>query len=273
MEINNLIIKDLIDIMKKFKQPRRTKIINIEDIEEISKTQLIEEYNTVCYLSKEGYFKKVPATSLRGSATNKLKDEDEIIYTTESSNKSTILLFSNKGICYKLYQHEIEDQKPSNLGLYLPQQLQLDKDEKIISMISTRKYIGHLIICFNNGKIAKVEMLSFKTKTMRSKLDNALSLESPMINMFIINDDTNLLLKSSIDKILVSNTSFINSKASKNTNGSQIQKQKKNSITDLCVPLSQIDLEQIEDIEYYKSQSGKGIGSFKKKTDKIELIK
>lgn len=270
-KINNIIIKELQRIKDTYGKSRKTEIIYPEDIQQISETQLIEEYNTVCYLTKEGYFKKVPSTSLRGSSTNKLKEGDELIYTVESSNKSTVLVFSNKGVCYKLYQHEIDDCKPGNLGLYLPQHLQLDRDEQIISMVSTRKYIGYLIVAFNNGKIAKIDMSSFKTKTMRSKLENSLNLESPMINMFVIEKNIDILLKSSIDKILISNTSFINSKASKNTSGNQIQKQKNDSITELCVPLVQI--EGIEDTNYYRTDTGKGIGNFKKKTDNITLIK
>ncbi|HDK7176510.1 TPA: DNA gyrase subunit A [Clostridium botulinum] len=262
--INNIIISQLKEVKKNYGKPRQTKIIYEDEIKEIDEIQMIEEYSTYCILTKDNYLKKLK----KKSDSIKLKDGDEIISEMYSSNKSTLLLFSNKGICYKIYEYEIDECRPSNLGEYLPQLLQLDKDEKIISMVSTLTYKGYLINCFESGKIAKIDLSSFETKTKRSKLENAINLESNLINQFIIEKDIDILCKSTIEKILIINTLDINSKGSKSTKGVNVLKSKNNSVMDMCAPLSIIDIEQITNMEYYKGRPN-SVGVFLKKSDKI----
>ncbi|EQB4340401.1 DNA gyrase subunit A [Clostridium botulinum] len=262
--INNIIISQLQEAKQKYGQLRKTEIIYEDDIQEIDEDDLIEEYSTYCILTKENYLKKLK----KKSDNVRLKDKDKIISEMYSTNKSTLLLFSNKGICYKIYQHELDECKPSNLGEYLPQLLQLNKNEKIVSMISTLDYKGYMINCFDNGKIAKVDLSSFKTKTKRSKLENAYNLDSKLINQFTIEKDMDILCKSSIDKVLIVNTSDINSKESKNTKGVNILKAKKDSTMELCIPLDNIDTKQLEDINYYKGKPN-AVGTFLRKTDRI----
>ncbi|EQC1535630.1 DNA gyrase subunit A [Clostridium botulinum] len=262
--LNSTIIKQLGDVKNKYGQPRKTEIIYEDDIQEINESDLIEEYSTYCLLTKEGYLKKLK----KKTDSVRLRDNDKIISEIYSTNKSTLLLFSSTGVCYKIYENELNECKPSNLGEYLPQLLKLDKDEKIISMISTLDYKGYMINCFDNGKIAKVDLSSFKTKTKRSKLENAYNLDSKLINQFTIEKDMDILCKSSIDKVLIVNTSDINSKESKNTKGVNILKAKKDSTMKLCIPLDNIDTKQLEDINYYKGKPN-AVGTFLRKTDKI----
>lgn len=268
-KINSIIIDDLKDVIKKFKQPRRTEILYEHEIDEISTDQLIEDYNTRLILTHENYLKKIPATSMRGSANIKLKEGDTIITELDSTNKSDILLFSNKQVCYKLYAWQLEDTKPSNLGIYLPQELQLDNDEKIIQIVSTTDYQGYLVFAFTNGKISKIDLSSYSTKTQRSKLLNAYANESELINMFYIKEDIDILCKSSINKVLITNTSLINPKSSKNSQGNMILKSKNDSYMDMCAPLDNI--QGVEDTEYYRGKTN-AVGSYLKKTDNISTI-
>lgn len=269
-KINDIIIQQLQEVKSKYGKPRMTEILYEHEIDEISTDQLIEDYNTKLILTQENYLKKIPATSMRGSANIKLKEGDTITSELDSTNKSDILLFSNKQVCYKLYAWQLEDTKPSNLGIYLPQELQLDSDEKIIQIISTTDYQGYLVFAFTNGKIAKIDLSSYSTKTQRSKLLNAYANESELINMFYIKENIDILCKSSINKVLITNTSLINSKSSKNSQGNMTLKSKNDSYMDMCVPINNI--QGIEDIEYYRGKTN-AVGSYLKKTDSISMIK
>lgn len=267
--IKKIIISQLEDVKKKYKKPRMTEIIYEDNVVDVAIDQLIEDYNTKLMLTQENYLKKIPSTSMRGSANIKLKEGDTIITELDSTNKSDILLFSNKQVCYKLYAWQLEDTKPSNLGIYLPQELQLDSDEKIIQIISTTDYQGYLVFAFANGKIAKIDLSSYSTKTQRSKLLNAYANESELINMFYIKEDIDILCKSSINKVLITNTSLINPKSSKNSQGNMTLKSKNDSYMDMCVPIDNI--QGIEDMEYYKGKTN-AVGSYLKKTDSISMI-
>ena len=269
--IMNIILQEIKSIADTYGQPRKTEIIYEDSLSEISEEQLIESYNTVVQLTSEGYFKKIPATSMRGNTTNKLKDGDKIIYEEPSTNKSTILIFTSLGNCYKLYQYQINDVKTSQLGLYLPQELDLDNNEKIVGIINAGEdYQGNIIEIFENGNIAKIPVKSFETSTMRNQLKNSLCLKSNLIKMFKTNEDIDIILKSNINKVLITNTSIISAKGTKNAQGISIMKSKKGSKVEFVELVNNINDTKI-DISFYKNESGKGIGVYLKKNDIIEL--
>ena len=90
LKIRAFIIKELTEIKKKYGQPRRTQIINADEIEEIEIEDTVENYNCRVVLTKEGYFKKITHQSLRGADEQKLKDGDSIAYAFDTDNLSLI---------------------------------------------------------------------------------------------------------------------------------------------------------------------------------------
>jgi DNA gyrase/topoisomerase IV subunit A len=208
---------------------------------------------------------------MRGTTNNKLKDGDSIIFEEPSTNKSTALIFTNLGNCYKLYLYQLDDVKPSTMGLYLPQELKLEDNESIIGIINVgENYEGNIIEVFENGNIAKTPVKSFETANMRSQLKNAICIKSPLVKMFKLNtnEGTDIILQSSINKILISNTSLIPAKDSKSSQGNNIMKPKKDSKVIFAETLDNIDISKIENVDYYKN-NGRGVGTFLKKNDEI----
>ena len=205
-KIKRLIIQQLREIARKYGQPRRTEIIGEEHIEEITNEHLIEDYNLKLFLTEHNYLKKVPLTSLRTNPEHKLKEEDRIIQEVETHNKADLLLFSNKHTVYKLKIYDINDCKASSLGEYLTNLLELAADEKIIYLVATDDYRGYLLFAFENGKIAKVDLAGYATKTNRRKLANAYSDLAPLVRMMYLEADLELVAFSSINKVLIFNT-------------------------------------------------------------------
>ena len=218
-KLMNIIMSDLEYINKTYKSPRRTKII--DDIADTIEDILIEDYNLNIVLSKEGYMKKVKLTSLRGASEYKFKDGDTLLSVRQTSNKNDLLIFTNKQNCYKLKIHEIQDHKPSVLGLYLPSHLQLDEDEYIVDVIPT-DYTEEILIAYANGKVARVPLSSYKTKTNRAKLSNATHTER--IAGIHIYEDTKYILATIDNKALIFNAKDIPLKSSRNTQGITVMK-------------------------------------------------
>jgi len=268
-EINKIIIEDLERIKKTYGIPRKTQIIYDDLTEDVSEDILIEDYNIRYYLTNDGYLKKIPLTSLRGVSEQKLKENDFVLQELDTLNKSDLILFSNKQVAYKLKSHELPDTKISNQGEYLANLINLDKDEKIIYAISTTDYKGNILIAFKNGKIAKIDLSSYLTKTNRSKLINAYSADSEMVNIMYLEKDIDLLCKSSIGKILIINTDQIAVKSSKMSIGVSVLKSKSESYMDLCVDLDKV--EGLEVVDYYKGNVN-SIGNYLKKSDSIEIV-
>lgn len=246
-----IICEELSDISKTYGVDRRSKIIDEDEVEHITEEKLIEDYNVRLFLTREGYIKKIPLVSLRSSGEQKLKEEDAIMMEFETRNKAELLLFSNKAVVYKMKVHELPDSKASMLGDYLPNILDMESDERIIYMHATDDFAGHMLFAFENGKVAKIPLASYATKLNRKKLTKAYSQISMLVSMHYIAEDQDFAALSSIDKLLVFNTSGINPKATRDSQGVQVLRSKKGSTLVGFKPLSELDL---KDPEYYRAK-------------------
>jgi DNA gyrase subunit A len=263
-KIKKIIIKQLNEVAKKYGRPRRTEIIQEEHIEEITIEHLIEDYNLKLFLTEQNYIKKIPLVSLRAASEQKLKDDDYIIQELETHNKADLLLFSNKHTVYKLRIYDIGDCKASTLGEFLTNILELDDDEKIIYITATDDYKGYMLFSFENGKIAKIDLSSYATKTNRKKLANAYSDKSKLINAMYLENDVELAAFSNISKVLIFDTSNINPKATRNSQGVQVLKSKKGSI---MAAVKTIEDSGIVDLDYYRTKNIPAVGYYLKEED------
>lgn len=264
-----IITADLRRVAKKYGKGRKTDIIYEDEIKQVQEEDFIEDYPVTLFLTKENYLKKITQVSLqasmRVSAEHKLRENDEIIQTVETSNKTELLMFSDKQNVYKIKCHDIPECKTSNIGEYLNNILTMDADEKIIYVTVSNEYKGYMLFAFENGKVAKVNMSAYETKTMRKKLINAYSSKFHLTGMMYIENDTDIVLVRDSDKAMLLNTALIPEKQTKTTAGINVYTLKKNS------RLSRIIRKEdfvSEDIEYYRSNKIPGTGHFINDSDK-----
>ena len=164
-EIKKIIISELKEISKKYGIDRKTEIIYEDDVEAFDDSIVIEDYNLKVFLTAGNYLKKISHVSLRSSGAHKLKEDDYMICEWDATNKSDLILFSDKQNAYKIKMHEIADCKASELGHYIPNIIETEPDEKIVFAIPTIDYSGDLLFVFENGKGARVSMKCYETKT------------------------------------------------------------------------------------------------------------
>src|SRR5690606_37680678 len=260
------IIKQLEEIKNNYGQKRKSGIIEVKEIPKfVIEEAKIEDYNVRIFFTKEGYIKKIPLTSLRGNFNIRVKDGDYIVNEVETTNNSEILVFTNNKNVYKIRTHELEDSKPSQLGTYLPTYLEL-KDEEIIYATATNDYKGYLLVGFDDGKMAKIELSAYETKTNRTMLKNAYA-DKNAIYFNHIQEDIDVVAVSSIDKVLVFNTSIINPKTSKTTIGTTVMKSKNGSLVKNYYTLD----DNYEEAKYYRV-TGAGVGKYLRKGDFANII-
>lgn len=263
-KIKKIIVKQLTEIAKKYGQPRKTEVIRDELVEEITEQHLIEDYNLKLFLTDHSYLKKIPLVSLRANPEHKLKDDDTLVQEVETHNKADLLLFSNKATVYKLRIYEINDCKASALGEFLPNLLQLENDERILYMVATDNYKGYMLFSFENGKSAKIELESYATKTNRKKLANAYSDLSPLTDIRYLESDIELVAYSSIKKVLIFDTSNINPKSTRDSQGVQVLRAKKGST---MTRLRTVEESGLKDPDYYRTKTIPAIGCYLKDED------
>ncbi len=221
-EIKKLIASQLKQVAKKYGKDRKTELISGDEIQEYKENEIIEDYPVTIFFTRENYLKKVTAVSLRSTtAEHKLKEDDEVIQSIEASNKSELLFFTNKSTVYKMKTYDIPDGKVSAIGEYMPGILGLEADEKILYTVVTADYEGMMLFTFENGKMAKVELKNYATKTNRKKLIGAYSDKSPVCDIRLIKEDIDIVLMSDNNRVLCLNTEKIPLKATKSTQGVQ----------------------------------------------------
>lgn len=223
-KINKLIISELEEISKKYAQPRRTMFLYDVQEETAEEEEIVESVPVNVFFTREGYFKKITPKSLRMASEQKLKENDEIIYSAEVSSASELLFFTNKFNCYKSRCADFAETKASVMGEYIPAKLGMEEGEAPIFMAVTEKYAETLVIFFKNGKCAKIPLMSYETKTRRKKLAGAYSELSEVVGMFVISEDSDFILKSSAGKVLLFNTALVLPKAARGTQGVQVMR-------------------------------------------------
>lgn len=265
-EVRKLIIKQLEAVAKKYGKDRKTKLITDDELEEYNEEKTIDDYALTIFTTAEGYIKKVSANSLRlTTSEHKLKEDDKIIQTIETTNKSDLLFFSNKSVVYKLKTYELNDCKVSAMGEYLPGLLGLENGEKILYTVVTTDYKGVMLFSFENGKIAKVGLSSYATKTNRKKLIGAYSDKVPVCDIKWISEDTEIVCYADNNKVLAVTTDKIAEKSTKSTQGVQVMK-----LTKKGAKMSKVLLAAesgIENLKYYSTKNIPAVGSFLKKDD------
>lgn len=255
-----ILVEQLNGIIKKYGAPRKT-VINSEIIETTAKEVLIDNYGCSFVLTEQGYFKK----NLRFSETQKVKDGDCVAQNETGENMNDILLFSNTGNVYKMKAYEMDECTPSTMGTYLPPVLGLEDGERIIYMANTTDYKGHMLFAYEDGKISKITMKSYETKTNRKQLANAYSIGSPLVRAIQLDKDIDIACVSSIDKVLIVNTDQIPEKSTKNSQGVVVLKSKKSSYMKSVHLIPEVFPELTEeDLNYYRANRN-AVGTFLKK--------
>ncbi len=226
-KIKKIIVKELEDVIKKYGKDRVTQIISAEAEEDIAEAEVIDDSPVTLFFTKDGYFKKITPQSLRMSGEQKLKEGDEIIQTVESSNDKDLLFFTTNEQVYKSRVSDFADGKASVLGDFVGGKLGYDDGEQSLYMIDTKDYSGFVIFVFDNGRVAKVPLKSYETKTNRKKLIKAYCGKYKLHTIMHFTEDCDILLKSTNGRMLLVNTALIPAKATKDNGGIAVMTQKK----------------------------------------------
>ena len=265
--INLIIVKELKEVIKKYGEERRTRIIYEDEIEVFDAEEHIEDYAVNVFMSREGYFKKITPLSLRMGGDQKYKDSDGPFISFESQNKNDLLVFTDKQQVYKARIRDFEDTKASNLGTYLPGALEMDEGENVIYIIDPADYTGHVIFFFENGKAARVELSAYATKTNRKKLTGAYSDKSPIRTILPLFEDMEVAVFSTDNRSLVFNTSLLAPKATRSSMGVQIMTLRRRHTLDKASPLT---ASEIVNLQRYRVRTVPATGALLKPEDKGE---
>ena len=224
--IRKIIVGELEEVRKKYAQPRKTEIIFSHEAEYEEEPEETPDYPVTLFLSREGYFKKITAQSLRMSGEQKFKEGDGLFRQVEATNNTELMFFTDHQQVYKVRAADFSDGKASLLGDYLPTKLGMDEEEKVIDLVLPGDYSGHVLFFFENGKCARVSLSAYATTSNRRKLTGAYSDKSPLAALVPLTEDRELALISTEPRALLLHTALLAPKTTRATQGVAVMNMK-----------------------------------------------
>ena len=267
-KLQNVIISELEQVMDKFGQERKTEIIyNVTEIAEQVEEEVVPDYPVTVFVSREGYMKKITPQSLRMSGEQKFKEGDALAFSKATTNRDDILVFTDKFQCYKARLSDFEDGKASLLGDYLPQKLGMEPEEKVIQVVLAGEYKGFILFFFENGKVARVPLSAYETKTNRRKLTGAYSDKSVLVKAMALDTDTQMAVYSSDGRAAIFTTAQLLPKTTRNTQGVAVLTLKKKAVLTDAVLLEESG---IVNQSRYRTKTIPSAGALLKSEDSVE---
>lgn len=177
----------------------------------------------------------------------------------DSLNSSEVLVFTSFCNVCKVQKTEIFS---THQAL---EKIETEEGEKPLYVTGDKNYSGFIIAAFENGKIAKISMSSYRTEFKRKKLKNAFNGESKLIFIERFDSDIDLIAVSSINKVILFNTQLINPVESRTTKGVQVMKQKDGSS---MVKVMKADQAKLQDPGFYRKGLNV-VGFYLRKGDEV----
>ncbi len=266
--LQNVIIKELQAVADKFGQPRRTEIVyTAEEQEAEEEEEQVPDYPVTLFVSKEGYLKKITAQSLRMSGEQKFKEGDSLAFSCEATNRSEILVFTDKMQCYKSRLSDFADGKASQWGDFLPQKLGMENGETVVQVVLAWDYKGFMLFFYENGKAARVPLSAYETKTNRKKLTGAYCDKSPLKTCMALQADEQVAVYSTDGRCVVFSTAQLLPKTTRNTQGVSVISLKKKAVLSHALRVADSG---ITNLSRYRSKTIPAAGALLKEEDSLE---
>ena len=267
-KLKNVIIKELQAVSEKYGKPRKTEIIyEVAGAEPEEEEEQIPDYPVTVFVSREGYLKKITAQSLRMSGEQKFKEGDSLRFSQEASNRTELLVFTDRQQCYKSRLSDFDDGKASQLGDYLPQKLGMDPGENVFRVVLINDYKGFVLFFFENGKVAKVPLSAYETKTNRKKLTGAYCDKSALVEVIALDADEQIAIYSSDGRAAVFSSAQLLPKTTRNTQGVAVMSLKKKAVLESARLLEGSGITQPS---RYRSKTLPTAGAILKQEDSLE---
>lgn len=204
-KILDIIKRELLEIKNKYSDDRRTHI-DMTAVEYIEDESLIPEESIVITLTKNGYIKRLPSdtykTQNRGGMGIKgmtINEEDFVEHLINSTTHDYILMFSNKGKVYRIKGYEIPEYSRQSKGLPIINLLNLDKDEKITSLlkISNNGEYKYLVFATKMGLIKRTDISEFINIRNNGKKAINLRADDELVSVKKTTGEDDILMASS----------------------------------------------------------------------------
>lgn len=216
-KVLDIIKKELLEIKAKYADERRTSI-DMTAIDYIEDESLIPQEDIIVTISDKGYIKRCASSTfksqhrggvgIKGMTTN---EEDYVKYLVNASTHDYILFFTDKGKVYRIKGYEIPEYSRQAKGLPIINLLQIEKGEKINSIISISNEHDseYLMFATKNGLVKKTPVEEYSNIRTSGKIAISLKDDDELIDVKISDGNNKVILGSTSGRMVVFNENEI----------------------------------------------------------------
>jgi DNA gyrase subunit A len=166
-KILTIIQDEVARLKKEYADPRRTEIVGEEG--EIGYEDTIEQKDMVITISHAGYIKRQEINAYRSQRRGgkgvigvRTKEEDYIEHLFVANTHAYLLILTDKGRCYWLKVHEIEQAGRMAKGRPLVNHLEgMGRDERVQAVVPVKEFDEqHFLVCATKRGLIKKTVLS-----------------------------------------------------------------------------------------------------------------
>jgi DNA gyrase subunit A len=168
-KITALVREELVELKKKFGDPRRSQL-SLQDSADFSELDLVPEGDTVVTLSNRGYVKRLAPDTYRaqrrggrGIRGMTFREEDAPRHMVVASTHDSILFFTDRGRVFQLKAYEVPEADRNARGVPIINLINVDAGEVVTAVISSAGLADkrYLAMATTRGEIKKVAIDAF----------------------------------------------------------------------------------------------------------------
>lgn len=209
-----LIKTELIEIKEKYADERRTKVVMTAT--EFNPEDMYADDDMVITISHLGYIKRTPLTDFRqqgrggiGAKASDSRDEDFIEYVHTASMHSTMMFFTEQGLCYWLKVYEIPEGNKSSKGRAIQNIINIQKGDKIRAFINIKglnddEFINShfLVFATRNGLIKKTSLEAYSRPRANGIIAISMREDDQLIRVALTDGKSEILVASRQGKVV-----------------------------------------------------------------------
>ncbi len=200
-KIYQIIQEELLEIKKKYADPRRTQIIDEEG--EIDIEDIIADEDMVVSITRGGYIKRTPISLYRsqrrggrGKTAMSTKVEDFVEHLFVASSHDTMLFFTRRGLAYSLKVYEIPEAGRTARGTAIVNLLPIHRDDSIAATVTTREFSPDMSVFFatRQGYVKRTALSDFAHAKRRGIIAISVPEDDELIDCALISGSEDVML-------------------------------------------------------------------------------
>lgn len=252
-KLMGIIRSELEEVKQKFANKRRT---SIEDtFEELNEQDFIIKEEVALTITHSGYIKRMPLTAYRtqkrggkGKIGINTKEDDVVTNILITNTHADLLIFTSKGMVYKLKCYKIPESLPQSLGRAIINLINVEKEEKITTILPIEDGFNpdqDIIFATTSGSIRRNKLADFINIPSKGKIAMKLDNDN-LVGVLLANEEQDVLISTKYGQCIRFPVEQLRIFSSRNSSGVRAVNLNRE---DEVINISLLQHEKIEDID------------------------